>query len=127
MKNNLLRVGFTLIELLVVMAIIAALLSLAAPRYIGNVDKAKEAALRSNLASLRDVLDKHYADTGKYPMKLDDLVLGRYLRRIPKDPFTESELTWIPIPPVDKEKGAIFDIRSGAPGKGSDGKPLRDL
>ncbi|NHZ32150.1 prepilin-type N-terminal cleavage/methylation domain-containing protein [Massilia sp. CCM 8692] len=119
--------GFTLIELLVVMAIIAALLSLAAPRYIGNVDKAREAVLRSNLASLRDVLDKYYADNGTYPMKLDDLIQGRYLRRIPQDPFTESESTWIVLPPADKEKGAVFDVRSGAPGKGADGKPLREL
>lgn len=115
------RAGFTLIELLVVMAIIATLLSLAAPRYIGNVDKAKEAVLRENLASLRDVLDKHYADTGKYPAALDELVTRRYMRKIPLDPITDSNRTWIVVPPADPQKGGVFDIRSGAPGKARDG------
>src|SRR5690242_12565333 len=89
------RTGFTLIELLVVMSIIALLLTLAAPRYIGNVDKAKEAVLRENLATMRDGLDKHYADTGRYPDKLEDLVNKKYLRRVPVDPVTDSDTTWV--------------------------------
>lgn len=119
--------GFTLIELLVVMAIIAMLLSLAAPRYIGNVDRTKEAVLKENLASLRDVLDKHYADNGMYPATLEELVARRYLRRIPLDPYTESNATWILVSPEDPNKGAIFDVHSGAAGRSSDGTPLRDL
>jgi general secretion pathway protein G len=118
--------GFTLIELLVVMAIIATLLSLAVPRYIGNVDRAKESVLKENLATLRNVLDKHYADTGKYPMTLDDLVTRHYLRKIPADPFTESNRTWAITPPTDPEKGAVFDVHSGATGKASDGTALRE-
>ena len=43
--------GFTLVELLVVLAIIGTLLSLVAPRYIGNVERAKEATLKQNLAT----------------------------------------------------------------------------
>ena len=39
---------------------------------------------------MRDALDKHYADAGKYPAALDDLVSKRYLRSIPPDPFTRS-------------------------------------
>lgn len=118
--------GFTLIELLVVMAIIATLLSLAAPRYIGNVDKAKESVLKENLASLRDVLDKHYADKGKYPAKLDELVTHRYLRKIPIDPITDSNKTWVVIPPPDVQLGGVFDVRSGASGKARDGTNYRD-
>ncbi len=118
--------GFTLVELLVVMAIIATLLSIAAPRYIGNVDKAKEAVLRENLATVRDVLDKHYADTGKYPAALDELVARGYLRKIPEDPITDSNQSWILIPPSDPEKGAVFDIRSGATGRARDGSHYRD-
>jgi len=120
------RAGFTLIELLVVMAIIATLLSLAAPRYIGNVDKSKEAVLRENLATLRDVLDKHYADTGKYPAALDELVNARYMRKIPIDPITDSNRTWVVIPPEDPQKGGVFDVHSGASGKARDGTLYRD-
>ena len=118
--------GFTLIELLVVMTIIATLLSLALPRYIGNVERAKEAVLRENLASLRDVLDKHFSDTGKYPPALDALVAGRYLRKIPEDPLTGSNRTWLLVAPADPKKGAVFDVRSGAKGKASDGTAYRD-
>ena len=118
--------GFTLIELLAVMAIIATLLTFAAPRYVGSVDKAKEAVLRENLATLRDVLDKHYADTGKYPGNLEELVAKRYLRRIPVDPLTDSDKTWIVVPPDDEQKGGIFDIRSGASGRARDGTSYRD-
>lgn len=118
--------GFTLIELLVVMAIIAALLSLAAPRYIGSIDKAKESVLRENLTTLRDVLDKYFADNGKYPATLDELVARRYLRRIPEDPFTESNTTWVLIPPDDPQKGVVFDVRSSAKGRARDGSSYQD-
>lgn len=113
--------GFTLIELLVVLAIIATLLSLAVPRYTGSVDKAKESVLKENLSTLREAIDKHYGDTGKYPATLDDLVTKRYLRRIPVDPITDSATSWVVLPPADPQKGAVFDVKSGAPGKSRDG------
>jgi len=115
--------GFTLIELLVVLAIIATLLSLALPRYFHSVEHAREAVLRQNLATLRDALDKYYGDTGQYPNNLQDLVTRKYLRAIPVDPITESSTTWISIPPDDPAEGGIRDVRSGAPGNGSDGTP----
>jgi general secretion pathway protein G len=118
--------GFTLVELLVVMAIIATLLTLAVPRYFGSVEKSKEAVLKQNLATVRDSLDKYYADTGRYPDSLDDLVTKKYLRNIPLDPLTESASTWILIPPVDPGKGAVYDVKSGAQGKASDGTAYGD-
>ncbi len=117
------RHGFTLVELLVVLAIIATLMSLVAPRYTGSVDKAKDGVLREDLASLREAIDKHYGDTGKYPASLDDLVAKRYIRRVPVDPVTDSAATWILLPPPDPQKGAVFDVKSGAPGKSRDGTP----
>jgi general secretion pathway protein G len=42
------------------------------------------------------------------------------------DPITESTTTWIIVPPADSEKGAVFDIHSGAEGNGSDGTPYRE-
>ncbi|MFT3848704.1 MAG: prepilin-type N-terminal cleavage/methylation domain-containing protein [Propionivibrio sp.] len=118
--------GFTLVELLAVLAIIATLLSLAAPRYSGSVDKAKESVLRENLATLRTSIDKFYGDTGLYPSQLDELVTKRYLRRIPADPITEESTTWILVPPDDPLQGAIADVRSGAAGKARDGTQYKD-
>jgi general secretion pathway protein G len=113
--------GFTLIELLVTMAIIALLLSLAAPRYFSGVDKAKETVLRENLHRMRESIDKFYTDRGRYPASLEDLVTEKYLRKIPPDPVTDSETTWIVIPPTDPQKGRVFDVKSGAPGTSRDG------
>lgn len=126
MKSRLERNGFTLVELLVVMAIIAMLLSLAAPRYFNSLDKSKEAVLRENLFTTRQALDKYFGDNGKYPDTLDDLVLKKYLRSLPMDPYTESTATWTIVAPDSPEKGGVFDIKSGSPGKGKDGSAFQD-
>ncbi len=111
------RRGFTLIELLVVMAIIAMLLSIAVPRYLRSVDDAREAALKSSLAQVREAIDHFYADRGVYPQTLPDLIEKRYLRSIPVDPITDSAQTWQLMPPPGTEDAAvIYDIRSGAQG-----------
>ena len=117
------RPGFTLIELLVALAIIALLLSIVTPRYFNTVGRAEEAVLKQNLVLLRDAIDKHFADTGKYPEALDDLVAKRYLRSVPVDPITQCAETWVIVPPADAQKGAVYDIRSGASGQGRDGRP----
>lgn len=113
--------GYTLIELLVAMAILALLLSMAVPRYFGGVDKAKETIVRENLHQMRDAIDKYHGDHGRYPDRLEDLVAKKYLRRIPPDPITDSDATWITVPPDDPKKGMVFDVRSGATGNGRDG------
>jgi len=118
--------GFTLIELIVVLAIIALLISIVAPHYSGRVTRAEEAVLRENLVLMRDALDKYYADTGQYPGSLDDLVTKRYLRSIPNDPVTQSNATWIVVAPADPQKGRVADVRSGAKGKSSNGKPYEE-
>jgi general secretion pathway protein G len=108
--------GFTLVELMVVMTIIALLISIVAPNYVGRMQRAEEAVLQENLAVMRDALDKHYADSGRYPGSLEELVAKRYLRSIPKDPFTNSAATWIPVAPQDTRKGAVWDVHSSAKG-----------
>ena len=118
--------GFTLIELLVVMAIIALLLSMAMPRYFNSVEKSREAVLRENLARTRQALDKYYGDNGKYPDTLEQLVSRKYLRSLPLDPVTDSSATWIIVPPDMPEKGAIFDLKSGAAGSARDGTEYKE-
>ena len=113
--------GFTLVELLVVIAIIGTLLTVAVPRYFASVERSKEAVLKENLAVMRDALQKYYADKGKYPERLDELAAARYLRRVPVDPMTSSSETWVSVPPKESDKGGVYDVHSGAPGKGLDG------
>ncbi len=116
------RRGFTLIELLVVMAIIATLLTIAAPRYFAHLDRAREAALRETLSVVRDAIDKFHADTGRYPAELDELVNRRYLRKRPVDPVSDSSENWTIVAPPGEVSG-VSDIRSGA---GGEEKPYAD-
>lgn len=104
------------------MAIVALLLTIALPRYFGSLQHAKEIALRENLLVLRGTLDKFYADKGRYPESLDELVEHRYLRSLPMDPITESNRTWRT---VGTEPGAagLANVYSGAPGMAVDGTP----
>jgi general secretion pathway protein G len=113
--------AFTLIEMLVVMSVIGLLLAITAPRYSEHVDRAREAVLRQNLASLRDAIDKFYADRARYPADLQELVQMRYLRQAPLDPLTDRFDSWVLVPPTGQRTGAVMEVRSGATGKGHDG------
>jgi general secretion pathway protein G len=119
--------GFTLIELLVVLAIVAMLLTLAMPRYFQSIETSKQTILVDNLRQTRDLLDKFYADTGRYPDSLGELVEKRYLKSLPFDPITESSTTWIVIPPKGGTRGAVYNIKSGASGADRYGVAFADL
>jgi len=120
------RRGFTLVELMVVMAIIALLLSLALPRYFKHLETSRETILKQDLAVMRDVIDKYHGDRGRYPDSLDELVSARYLRAVPVDPITERSDTWQIVAPPSDETGAVYDVRSGAPGTARDGSAYAD-
>ncbi|KAF0844380.1 type II secretion system protein G (GspG) [Methylovorus glucosotrophus] len=120
--------GFTLIELMVVMTIVALLIAVAVPRYFHSVDKARESTLRHDLNVMREAIDKFYGDHERYPASLEELVSLHYLRAVPPDPITGSRETWVLIAPEVNvngveagSAGAVYDIRSGAPGNGRDG------
>ena len=121
MKPERQQPGFTLIELLVVLAVIATLLTMALPRYFSSLERSREVALQQNLALMRESLDNYYADKGKYPAALNELVAARYLRSMPLDPITESDATWISVPPAQPDMGGVQDVRSGAQGTALDG------
>jgi general secretion pathway protein G len=118
--------GFTLIELLVVLGIIALLLTLAVPRFFPGIDSAKDTILADNLRNTRAVIDQYYSDTGRYPDSLEQLVEKKYISAVPIDPITESSSTWIIVAPEENVKGAVYTIKSGAPGNGRNGKPYAD-
>lgn len=112
--------GFTIVELLVVMAVLGVLLAISIPRYAQHVERTREVVLRQNLAATRESIDKFYADRGRYPLALQELVQTRYLRHIPVDPLSDRSDSWTLIPPAGSTTG-VFDIRSGSGGKALDG------
>lgn len=56
-----------------------------------------------------------------YPNSLQELVDVRLLRGVPVDPLTERDDAWV-LEQDTRSKGVI-NLRSGAEGVGSDGKP----
>jgi general secretion pathway protein G len=108
--------GFTLIELLVVLAIVATLLTLVAPKYFNQIEVSKEVVLLDNLHATREVINKFYADLGRYPDSLDELVEKNYLRSLPYDPIADSKTSWQIVAVPTGYKGSVFDLKSGAVG-----------
>jgi general secretion pathway protein G len=120
--------GFTLIEILIVVSIIGILITLAQPSFTRAVTAAKEATLKENLFILRDVIDQYYADNTKYPGTLAELAEKGYIRRVPKDPITDSADTWVLVQATDDQGQAmgVFDVKSGSDRTASDGSKYSD-
>jgi len=124
LHNLKLERGFTLIELMIVIAIMGILISIAQPNLKNSLIRAREAVLKEDLFQMRDAVDQYYADNGKYPATLKDLVNAQertksYLRDIPRDPFTGAD-DWITVAP-EGEEGGVFDVHSASPLVASDG------
>jgi general secretion pathway protein G len=125
------RDGFTLIELLVVMSLIVTLATIALLQYNTSVQRGREAVLRENLYRMREAIDQHYADKGKYPESLEDLVSAGYLRRVPVDPITQSDASWEvvqaePDPNSLTVEPGVYDVKSGAETTALDGTRYND-
>ena len=122
--------GFTLIELMIVVSIIGILAAIAAPNYQWGIIRARESVLREDLYMMRSTIDQYRADQGKYPATLQELVenKNKYLREIPKDPFTKTNDSWVTVPPpqTDPPEEGVYDVHSGSTLIGSDGKPYNE-
>ena len=119
--------GFTLLELLFVMLIVALLAGVAGPVLFCSISRARESTLKEDLYVLRKAIDNYYADNGKYPGELAELVDKRYMRGIPADPVTERRDTWVTVRAAsDRGQGGIIDVHSGSELAANDGTPYRD-
>src|SRR5512143_72958 len=127
--------GFTLLELLIVMTIIGILAAIAVPALRDSPQRAREAALREDLFTMRSTIDQYHGDKGHYPADLQALVTDGYMRKIPIDPMTKSADTWVvaleelnqggaeaaPTSPDTPATPGIIDIHSGSADKALDG------
>jgi general secretion pathway protein G len=126
MKRRQIERGFTLIELMVVISIIVILMSVALPRYQASILRARETVLRDDLYTLRSVIDQYTLDKQKAPQSLQDLVEAGYLKRLPKDPFTNTSDSWVPVTDdsvmsPDQSQPGIIDVHSGSEQNSSEG------
>jgi general secretion pathway protein G len=117
--------GFTLLELMIVLSIIMIIMAIAVPRYNQTIVQARESVLRSNLNTLRNIIQQYTLDKQKAPQSLDDLVQAGYLRQIPVDPMTR-QTDWEVVQEdtmlaVDQQDPGITDVHSASSGTASDG------
>jgi general secretion pathway protein G len=125
--------GFTLVEILIVLALIGILVAMILPSHKTATIRAKEAVLKENLFQIRDAINKYYHYKNKYPTSLEDLVISKFMRKIPMDPFLKKN-EWEPIhfEPEDMEDfdpeiaEGIIDVRSFNQGTALDGTKYVD-
>lgn len=127
--------GFTLIELIIVVTIIGILATIAVPAMRTAPIRAKEAALKEDLFTLRSCIDQFHGDRTRYPSSLEELVSMGYLRKLPVDPFTGSTDSWVPVFEEATEESderdqeqppGIIDVRSGSEATALDGSRYAD-
>jgi len=142
--------GFTLIELIVAIAVMAILAGAAVPLARVSIKREKEHELRQALWEMRDAIDRYKEaadrgafqikiDTEGYPPDLDTLVNGvdvggkkiRFLRRIPRDPMTNSTdwgLRSMQDDPDSQSWGGqnVFDVYTKSPDTALDGTKYAD-
>lgn len=146
--------GLTLVELIVSFTIMALLTTMAVPLARYKVRQQKERELRVALRELRTAIYKYkdLSDAGKvppgkigtegYPESLEQLVEGvklagsvdkkiRFLRRMPRDPFT-GKSDWgirsMQDDPKSQSWGGqnVFDVYSKTMEKARDGTPYAE-
>jgi general secretion pathway protein G len=147
--------GLTLIELVVAFTIMAVLSTVSLPLARIKIRTEREADLRYNLAELRKAIDRFKDNCDQsyfgppklgsdcYPDSLDVLVEGKvlandpngtklkFLRRIPKDPFTNS-YEWGMRSPQDDPKSkswggqSLFDVYTKTEEKAPNGTPYAE-
>lgn len=146
--------GLTLVELIVAFTIMTLLTAMAVPLARYKVRRDQERELRYALREMREAIDKYkdLADQGmlgtqkvdseNYPESLEILVEGvklsgtvdkkiRLLRRIPKDPMTNSYdwgLRSMQDDPSSTTWGGqnVFDVFTKSLDKAADGTPYSD-
>jgi general secretion pathway protein G len=100
--------GVTLIELMIVITIIFILIGMAIGRYDLAVQRAREAALHTDLQTMRGAIDNYTMDKMSAPQSLEDMKSAGYMREIPTDPITQQK-DWV----LDFEDVALSPTQSG--------------
>src|SRR5258708_32713415 len=89
-RSVLREAGFTLIELMIVVTIVLILIGMAVANYTKIVRYTREAVLKYDLRTMREMIDHYTVDKETAPQSLEDLRSAGYLREVPVDPMTRS-------------------------------------
>ena len=82
--------GFSLVELMVVIVIIGLLATIVIINVMPAADRAANIKARADIATLEQAVEMYRLDHMRYPTGdegLQALIAGRYIRRLPDDPW----------------------------------------
>ncbi len=110
---------------MIVISIMLILMSVALPIYNQSIRRSREAVLRQDLFTMRQVIDQYTLDKQKGPQSLEDLTSSGYLKIIAKDPMT-GEANWEvqqceELEAVDQQEPGICDVHSASNAISGDG------
>ena len=122
--------GFTLIEMVIVIAIISILLSMAVANYNTSLQRARDATMKQNLFTMRQMIQEFTLDKQRAPQSLEEIATAGYIKEIPADPCTHQK-DWAVVQEdvllaVDQNQPGITDIKSVCPLRSSDGTPYSE-
>ena len=108
--------GFSLVEHMVVIVIIGLLATIVIINVMPAADRAAVTKARADIATLEQAIELYRLDHLRYPTGdegLQALIAGRYVRRLPEDPWGNAYSYSAPGP-----DGAPFQVASwGADGR----------
>jgi len=120
-KTALITIAF------IALALLAVALRAYRNRNTGDsVQGSREAVLRQNLFTMRTLITQYAADLHRRPQSLSDLVVAGYIKKIPIDPITGRNDTWVLVWSKDKKAPGIEDVRSGSHAIASKGATYDD-
>jgi len=129
-RSALLESGFTLIELMIVVTIVLILIGMAVANYTKIVQYTKEAVLKYDLRTMREMIDHYTVDKETALQSLEDLSQAGYLHEVPADPVTHTK-EWapkynsLPLFP-NKASTGIVDVNSKSAATALDGTKYSD-
>lgn len=141
MRSTRIQKAFTLAEIMTVVSIIAMITAIAVPNVVMSTRRAREEALRANLAITRAAVEAFRSDTGAFPQTLAALAQtsapsdgiqangastaivpgdwrGPYLREVLNDPVSGTPMSYTTTSPN------VGQVLSSATGNDSRGEPF---
>lgn len=120
--------AFSLLEMMMVLTMILLAAAIAQPIYQNIMLRAREAALRDTLYTMRVMIDRFTLDNKRPPESLGEMVEKGYLGDVPIDPITHTNENWqvetedFPLAGDESVLG-IVNVHSGSDQTSLEGTP----
>ena len=79
-----------MIEIMVVVVILGILAALVVPSIMERPDMARQVRAKQDVRTLTNAINMYRLDHFDYPTALQDLVVGKYLDKLPEDPWGQD-------------------------------------